>query len=81
MNNNRSHINSFKKGIIKPCIEISNHKVLILDKSIVKELKIADENIVYFEQELIEDGTILLRLRKIDCDIETIETDKEERKN
>lgn len=52
---------------------------MILDKSIVKALKIADENTVYFEQELIEDGTILLRLRKIDSDVETIEKNKERR--
>jgi hypothetical protein len=37
---------------------------MILDKSIVNALKIADENTVYFEQELTVDGTILLRLRK-----------------
>ena len=79
MNNTSSSINSFKKTIIKPCIEISNQKVMILDKSIVKALKIADENTVYFEQELIEDGTILLRLRKIDSDVETIEKNKEGR--
>ena len=79
MNNTNSSINSFKKTIIKPCIEISNQKVMILDKSIVKALKIADENTVYFEQELIEDGTILLRLRKIDSDVETIEKNKEGR--
>jgi hypothetical protein len=79
MNNTSSSINSFKKNIIKPCIEIGTHKVMILDRSIVKALKIADENTVYFEQELIEDGTILLRLRKIDSDVETIEKNKEGR--
>jgi hypothetical protein len=72
MTNSSSSINPFRKIIIKPCIEISNHKVMILDKSIVKALKIADENTVYFEQELTEDGTILLRLRKIDS-VETKE--------
>jgi hypothetical protein len=79
LNNTNSSINSFEKTIIKPCIEISNQKVMILDKSIVKALKIADENTVYFEQELIEDGTILLRLRKIDSDVETIGKNKERR--
>ena len=65
MNNDRFHINSFKKSIIKPCIEISNHKVLILDKSIVKELKIAYENTVYFEQELIEDNSTSIAKDKL----------------
>ena len=50
---------------------------MILDKSIVNALKIADENTIYFEQELTVDGTILLRLRKIDSDVETIENRKE----
>jgi hypothetical protein len=73
MTNTSSSINSFRKVIIKPCIEISNHKVMILDKSIVKALKIADENTVYFEQELIKDGIVLLKLRKIDDDIKSRE--------
>jgi hypothetical protein len=46
---------------------------MILDKSIVKALKIADENTVYFEQELIKDGIVLLKLRKIDDDIKSRE--------
>ncbi|HSL12643.1 MAG TPA: hypothetical protein VK882_00135 [Nitrososphaeraceae archaeon] len=73
MNNTSPSINSFKKNIIKPCIEIGTHKVMILDRSIVKALKIADENTVYFEQELTEDGIVLLKLRKIDDDIKSRE--------
>jgi hypothetical protein len=72
MNRSSRSLNSFRK-IIKPCIEISNHKVMILDRSIVKALKIADENTVYFEQELNEDGIVLLKLRKIDNDIKSKE--------
>jgi hypothetical protein len=46
---------------------------MILDRSIVKALKIADENTVYFEQKLNEDGIVLLKLRKIDNDIKSKE--------
>lgn len=58
MNNTRSNINSADQ-IIKPVIIIGTQTVTIIDTKIVKKLRF-DEN-TYFQQQITDDGCILLK--------------------
>jgi hypothetical protein len=62
MNSSRSNINSSDR-IIKPVIIIGNQTVTIIDTNIVKKLKF-DES-TYFQQQITEDGCILLKPIKL----------------
>jgi len=62
LNSSRSNINSSDR-IIKPVIIIGNQTVTIIDTNIVKKLKF-DEN-TYFQQQITDDGCILLKPIKL----------------
>jgi hypothetical protein len=61
MNNERtSDINTSVQARPKPIFNIGNVTVVLLDKQIVKLLKINEETL--FEQQLVEDGILLRKI-------------------
>jgi hypothetical protein len=63
MSNIQLNINSTQDDIIKPLITIGTQTVTIIDKKIVKKLNF-DKN-TYFQQQITEDGCILLKPIKL----------------
>ena len=67
MNSNQLNINSTNR-IIKPIIIIGTQTVTIIDTKIVKKLRF-DEN-TYFQQQITDDGCILLKPLKLKREID-----------
>ena len=57
--------NSTKNKIVKQIWPISNKHLVIIDNSIIEKLGITENITTFVEQELTQDNTILMRIKKI----------------
>lgn len=65
MNNiNSLNINNSKPEICKQLWTVGDKHLLIIDKSIIEKLGITDNSTVFVEQEVLEDNTILMKIKK-----------------
>lgn len=59
-----SDLNNSKYKKCKQLQTLGDKHVVILDKSIVEKLGITEDSIVFLEQEILYDNTILMRIKK-----------------
>jgi hypothetical protein len=57
--------NSTKNKIVKQIWPISNKHLVVIDQSIIDKLGIKENSTTFVEQELSQDNTILMRIKKI----------------
>jgi hypothetical protein len=57
--------NSTKNQIVKQIWPISNKHLVVIDQSIIDKLGIKENSTTFVEQELSQDNTILMRIKKI----------------
>ena len=60
-----SNINNSQPKICKQLWTLGNKHLVIIDKSIIQKLGIKDNIATFVEQEITQDNTILMRIKKI----------------
>lgn len=64
-NSTLPHINSSKSEICKQLWSLGDKHLVIIDKSIIEKLGIAENSIVFLEQEITHDNTIVMRIKRL----------------
>ena len=59
-----SNINNSQPKICKQLWTLGNKHLVIIDKSIIEKLNIIESSTIFLEQEILEDNTILMRIKK-----------------
>jgi hypothetical protein len=57
-------LNTSKPKICKQLLSIGNKYLTFIDESIIKKLGITEDSIIFLEQEVLPDNTILMRIKK-----------------
>lgn len=60
-----SDINNSKTKIIKQLWTLGDKHLVIIDKSIIQKLRITENSIVFLEQQITPDNSILMRIKKL----------------
>ena len=64
------NINNSQSKICKQLWTIGNKNLIIIDKSIIEKLGIRENSTIFFEQEIIDDRTILMKIKNYGIDID-----------
>ncbi|HSF51245.1 MAG TPA: hypothetical protein VLA74_10835 [Nitrososphaeraceae archaeon] len=58
------HINNSQPKICKQLWVLGDKHLVIIDKSIIEKLGITDNSTVFLEQEILQDNTIVMKIKK-----------------